>query len=488
MLQAIPGLSPADGHSTYRSPLVARYARPEMARVWGDDAKFRTWRRLWLALAEAQKALGLDITEAQLDELRAHLDDIDYDAAARYERELRHDVMAHVHTLGDVAPAARPILHLGATSCFVGDNADVLALRDALDLLLPRLAGVAAQLAAFAEQHAALPTLGFTHFQPAQLTTVGKRACMWLQDLLVDLGNLERQRAALRFRGVKGTTGTQASYLALFDGDHDKVLELDRLVAAAMGFERTWPVTGQTYPRKADHELVSALGSLGVSAHKIATDLRLLANLKEVEEPFGAKQIGSSAMAYKRNPMRCERICALARHLIALGSDTAWTAATQWMERTLDDSANRRIALAEAFLAADGMLETLRSVTQGLVVHPAVIRRRIDEELPFMATESVLMAMVRRGGDRQEVHELIRTHSLEAARQVKELGRPNDLIERMRADPAFAPVVEELDALLAPEAFVGRAPEQVAAFLAEEVEPALARWRDHMGAAAALRV
>jgi adenylosuccinate lyase len=458
----------------WQSPLTARYASPAMSEAFSDRTRFRTWRRLWLALAESEQALGLPITDAQLDELRAHLDDIDMEAAARYERELRHDVMAHVHALGDVAPAARPIVHLGATSCFVTDNADLLRLRAGLDLLLPKVAGVVRQLADFAAEHAALPTLGFTHYQPAQLTTVGKRACLWIQELLLDLDDLRRLRADLRFRGVKGTTGTQASFLALFDGDHDKVEQLDRMVAEKIGFTRTFAVTGQTYPRKVDHRIVAALGGLGATAHKLATDLRLLANLKEVEEPFGKKQIGSSAMAYKRNPMRSERICALGRHLMTLPMNTAQTAATQWLERTLDDSANRRLTLAEAFLTADGLLETLLNVTAGLVVHPRVIARRVASELPFMATENIIMAMVRRGADRQEVHEAIRVHSLEAARVVKEEGGDNDLVDRIRADAFFAPVHGDLDDLLDPTTFVGRAPQQVAAFLEAEVEPALA--------------
>lgn len=474
--------------SRYVTPLVERYASAEMATLWSDDTKFRTWRRLWLALAEAEQALGLPIADAQLDELRAHLDDIDYDAAARYERELRHDVMAHVHALGDVAPNARPIVHLGATSCFVGDNTDLVVMRDSLDLLLPKLAATIDRLAGFARQWAALPTLGYTHFQPAQLVTVGKRACLWLQDLLMDLRNLQRARDDLRFRGVKGTTGTQASFLALFDGDHDKVEALDRRVAEAFGFRQSYAVTGQTYSRKVDHDVLSALASFGVSAHKLATDLRLLAHLKEVEEPFGEKQIGSSAMAYKRNPMRSERVCSLARHLIALPNDTAHTAATQWMERTLDDSANRRIALAEAFLCADGVLETLLDITGGLVVYPKVIARHVAAELPFMATENVIMAMVRRGADRQEVHEAIRRHSVEAARRVKEEGLDNDLVDRIRADAFFAPIHAELDALLDPATFVGRAPQQVHAFVEREVEPALAPWRGRMKEGQGLRV
>lgn len=476
-----------DAHR-YRSPLVERYASPQMAENWGDHKKFSTWRRLWLALAEAQQELGLPITDAQLDAIRGQLDTLDLDLAAKYERELRHDVMAHVHALGDAAPEARPILHLGATSCYVGDNTDLILIRDALDLLLPKLAAVIAQLADFAREQADLPTLGFTHFQPAQLTTVGKRASLWLQELLMDLENLERERDRLRFRGTKGTTGTQASYLALFDGDAEKVDTLDRKVGEAFGFTRAYAVTGQTYSRKVDHEVISTLASLGVSIHKMATDLRLLANLKEMEEPFGKHQIGSSAMAYKRNPMRSERMCALARHLLSLPANTAHTAANQWMERTLDDSANRRVALPEAFLCADGLLETLLSVTRGLVVYPAVIARRIQEELPFMATENILMAMVRTGADRQTVHEAIRVHSLAAAAEVKEHGRPNDLLDRLRDDPQFAPILPELDEILSPHAFIGRAPGQVRAFLDREVTPALKRWESQLAQGQSLRV
>jgi adenylosuccinate lyase len=478
----------ATGHERWRSPLVERYATPAMAEAWGDERRFRTWRRLWLALATHQRELGLDIPQAALDELAAHLDDIDHEAAARYERELRHDVMAHVHALGDVAPVARPYVHLGATSCFVGDNADLLAIRDSLDLLLPRLATVIRDLGEFARRWAEQPTLAFTHFQPAQPTTVGKRATLWLQDLVMDLRSLERVRAELRFRGAKGTTGTQASFLELFDGDHGKVRELDRRVAATMGFGATYAVTGQTYPRKVDHEVLSALGSFGVTAHKLATDLRLLAHLKEVEEPFGKKQIGSSAMAYKRNPMRSERICALARHLFTLPLETAQTAAVQWMERTLDDSANRRLTLAEGFLCADAVLETLLDVVGGLVVYPKVIERRLREELPFLATENLLMDAVKRGGDRQDLHERIRQHAVAAGRRVKEDGEGNDLMARLRGDPAFASVAAELDSLLEPRRYVGRAPQQVVEFLDEEVAPALAGWTDRFVGGRGLRV
>jgi len=459
-----------------------------MSYLFSPRKKFTTWRQLWLSLAEAEAELGLPIDPAQLDAMRASLEDLDLELAATYEKKLRHDVMAHVHAWGDQIPVARPIIHLGATSCYVGDNTDLIVLRDALDLLLPRLAAVIAALAAFAGEHAGLPTLGFTHYQPAQLTTVGKRACLWIQELLLDLRALERVRADLRFRGVKGTTGTQASFLALFDGDHAKVEALDAKVTAAFGFESAFRVTGQTYTRKLDHQIVSALGSFGATAHRIATDLRLLANLKEVEEPFAKHQIGSSAMAYKRNPMRSERVCALARHLIALAQDTAWTAALQWMERTLDDSANRRISLPEAFLASDGILQVLQNVCEGLVVYPAVIGRRVASELPFMATENLIMAMVRRGADRQEVHEAIRVHSLAAAHQVKVEGRDNDLLDRVRQDPAFAPIHGDLEALLDPSTFVGRAPEQVAGFLRDEVEPALAVWRHRLSGEVELEV
>lgn len=477
-----------DSLDRYESPLVQRYASPEMVRIWAPRHRFGTWRRLWLALAEAEQALGLDISDAQLDAMRGTLEDIDLDLAARYEKKLRHDVMAHVHAWGDLIPVARPIVHLGATSCYVGDNTDLIQIRDALDVVLPKLAACVAALGDFAETHAALPTLGFTHYQPAQPTTVGKRACLWAQDLLADLDGLTAFRDGMRFRGVKGTTGTQASFLALFDGDHDKVEALDARVTASFGFDSAYVVTGQTYPRKQDHTLLAAMAGLGVSAHKMATDIRLLANLKELEEPFGAHQIGSSAMAYKRNPMRSERTCALARHLVALAQDGAWTAATQWMERTLDDSANRRISLTDAFFAADGMLETLLNITRGLVVYPATIRRHLDAELPFMATEELLMAMVQAGADRQEVHEGIRVHSQAAAHRVKAEGADNDLMDRLAADPAFAPIHGTLAALTDPQRFVGRAPEQVAAFLARELRPALGRWQGQLDRTTELKV
>lgn len=472
----------------YESPLVSRYASREMSWNFSDDRKFQTWRRLWLELAKAEQSLGLAITDEQLAEMQTNIENIDYDYAAAEEKKRRHDVMAHVHTFGAVAPSAAPIIHLGATSCYVTDNSELLMLRDGLDILLPKLARVIDRFTAFATEWKDQPTLGFTHFQPAQLTTVGKRACLWLQDLLMDLRNLTRAREDLRFRGVKGTTGTQASFLSLFEGDHDKVEELDRLVTAAFDFPKAYAVTGQTYSRKVDLDILAALGSLGASAHKIATDLRLLAHLKEVEEPFGKDQIGSSAMAYKRNPMRSERCCSIARHLMTLYSDAAQTQAVQWMERTLDDSAVRRISLAEAFLSADIVLGILQNVAEGLVVYPAVITRRVREELPFMATENVIMAMVKAGGDRQEVHEKIRVLSQEAAAVVKQEGGDNDLIARIQGDSFFAPIHPILDSLLDPSTFTGRAPQQVERFLADEARPAIAAWSDQLAGDVELKV
>lgn len=475
-------------HDRYDSPLCSRYASRTMQALWSDDRKFGTWRRLWVALAKAERKLGLKISAKQIAEMEAHLDDIDYAMAAAEEKKRRHDVMAHVHTFGHVCPTAAPIIHLGATSCYVTDNTDLILLREGLDLLAAACARVIDRLAKFAKQYRALPTLGFTHFQAAQLTTVGKRATLWLQDLLFDLQRIEQVRDQLRFRGVKGTTGTQASFLAIFHGDHAKVVELDKLVTKAFGFAKSYPVTGQTYSRKVDADILLALGSLGATGHRIATDLRLLAHEKELEEPFEKDQIGSSAMAYKRNPMRSERICALGRHLMALTQDGLHTYSVQWMERTLDDSANRRIALPEAFLAADAVLAILQNVCEGLVVYPQVIRRHIDAELPFMATENIIMAMVEAGGDRQEVHEEIRVLSHEAAAEVKQKGRDNDLIARIRAKPFFAPIHAKLDALLDPSTFIGRAPEQVDAFLADEVKPALKPYAKALKGASQLAV
>jgi len=411
-----------------------------------------------------------------------HLDAAQFSLAAEEEKKRRHDVMAHVHTFGSVAPAAAGIIHLGATSCYVTDNADLIFLRQGLELLLVKLAAVIERFAHFAKEYRALPTLGFTHFQPAQLTTVGKRCTLWLQELLWDLRNFARARDDIGFRGVKGTTGTQASFLALFDGDHQKVLALDARVTELCGFPYAYPVTSQTYSRKVDADILAALASFGSTAHKLATDLRLLANLKEVEEPFESGQIGSSAMAYKRNPMRCERVCSLARHLWALQQNALGTAGVQWFERTLDDSANRRITLPEAFLTADVILKTLQNISEGLVVYPNVIARRISQELPFMATENIIMAMVKQGGDRQEAHEKIRVLSHESAKLVKESGLENDLIQRVRGDIYFAPIVPHLDELLDPKSFIGRAPEQVDAFLEEWVQPALKPWEDALKA------
>ena len=472
----------------YDSPLCSRYASKEMQRLFSDDVKFSTWRKLWLELARAEKSLGLTITDAQLAEMGAHLTDIDYALAAAEEKKRRHDVMAHVHTFGVVCPTAAPIIHLGATSCYVTDNTDLIILRDALGVIAEKLARVIDRLAAFAAKYRALPTLGFTHFQAAQLTTVGKRACLWLQDLLMDLRAVERARGDLRFRGVKGTTGTQASFLTLFHGDHAKVEELDALVTKAFAFKSAFIVTGQTYSRKVDSEVLSALAGLGATAHKLATDVRLLAHLKEVEEPIEKDQIGSSAMAYKRNPMRSERVCSLARHLIALGQDAHATHSVQWMERTLDDSAGRRIYLPEAFLSADAILGILQNVCEGLDVHDQVIARRIRDELPFMATENIIMAIVEAGGDRQLAHEKIRVLSREAASEVKDHGRDNDLIQRIRKDAFFAPILPGLDALLAPSTFIGRAPQQVDRFLAEEVKPALAPYAGKLGGTSQLAV
>ncbi|KAL1720267.1 L-Aspartase-like protein [Schizophyllum commune] len=443
-----------EAYSTYQTPLSSRYASKEMAHLFSPAMRFSTWRKLWLYLATAEKELGLPIPDDAIEQMKANLDltPEQFDVAAQEEKKRRHDVMAHVHTFGTVAPAAAGIIHLGATSCYVTDNADLIFLKDGLTLLIRSLIVLIERLSTFAEANKSLPTLGFTHFQPAQLTTVGKRATLWIQDLLADLRNLRRARSDLGFRGAKGTTGTQASFLALFDGDHEKV---------------------RTYSRKVDADVLAALASLGATAHKIGTDLRLLANLKEVEEPFEANQIGSSAMAYKRNPMRSERVCSLARHLMVLHQDALATASVQWFERTLDDSANRRIALPEAFLTADIVLSTLRNVSEGLVVYPEVIKRRIAQELPFMATENVIMALVKTGGDRQQAHEAIRVHSQAAAREVKVHGRENDLIARIREDGYFDPIKDQLDSLLEPSSFIGRAPEQVTEFLQDWVKPAL---------------
>ncbi|CAO1636046.1 unnamed protein product [Parajaminaea phylloscopi] len=466
----------------WQSPLSGRYASKEMASLFSNATRFSTWRELWLNLAIAEKELGLPIPDAAIAEMKANLqlDDAQMQSAAEEEKRRRHDVMAHVHVFGTVAPSAAPFIHLGATSCYVTDNADLIFLKRAFDLVIPKLAVVIDRLSAFAQQHRAQPTLGFTHMQPAQLTTVGKRACLWIQELLWDLRNLQRARDDLGFRGVKGTTGTQASFLALFDGDHAKVKALDKRVTQLCGFGYAYPVTGQTYSRKIDVDALHALVSFSTSALKMATDIRLLCHLKEIEEPFEKDQIGSSAMAYKRNPMRSERVCGLARWLGNMGNSARETAGSQWMERTLDDSANRRMTLPEGFLTTDVILTLLQNITEGLVVYPAIIQRRIASELPFMATENVIMAMVRAGGDRQICHEEIRVLSHQAAKVVKEEGGDNDLIDRIRATAYFAPVHAKLDELLDPSSFVGRAPEQVDDFVEEWVTPALAPYSESL--------
>ena len=453
----------------YVNPLVSRYASDEMLRVFSPQFKFGAWRRLWLALAESQAQLGLAIRKGQLAEMRRHLDDIDFERAARYENKFRHDVMAHVHTFADAAPAARPIIHLGATSAYVGDNTDLIQMRSGLELLRSRLVCVIRLLGKFAKRYRKLPALGYTHFQPAQLTTVGKRATLWCYDFVLDLEELGHRIETMCFRGVKGTTGTQASFLKLFEGDHRKVLRLEKLVAAKMGFPKVAPVTGQTYNRKVDANIAATLSQIAQSAHKLCNDIRLSANLKQMEEPFSKSQIGSSAMAYKRNPMRCERATSLARYVMSLADSPAMTAAEQWFERTLDDSANKRLAIPQAFLAVDAILLILTNVLDGLVVYPKVIRAAIDAELPFMATEDILMAAVRAGGDRQELHERIRRHSMAAAAEVKEHGRKNDLLERLRGDSAFGQV--DLADVLKAENYIGRAPEQVDEFLRDVVGP-----------------
>jgi adenylosuccinate lyase len=468
----------------YSNPLTERYASPEMSLVFSARFKFGTWRQLWLALAEAEKELGLPIADEAITALRAHLDDFDLRRAAELERQLRHDVMAHVHHLGEQAPEARAIIHLGATSAYVGDNTDLIQHREALRLVRTRLVATVAELARFAREHRDLPTLAFTHFQPAQPTTVGKRTTLWIQDLLLDLEEIEFRLESLRFLGVRGTTGTQASFMDLFEGDGEKVERLNRIVAQKMGFEKLYGVSGQTYTRKTDAAALATLSGVAQSASKFANDVRLLSHLKEVEEPFEEQQIGSSAMPYKRNPMRCERINALARHAIVLTHDPAFTAASQWFERTLDDSANKRIAVPEAYLAVDSILLLMHNVASGMVVYPEMIRRRLMEELPFMATENLMMRAAKRGGDRQELHEKVRVHSVAAGREVKMHGRPNDLMDRIAADPAFGVTRAELEEDLRPELYVGRSPQQVDEFLAEWVQPVLDRYPEATAVAA----
>ncbi len=464
--------------NSYESPLSSRYASEKMKHVFSPDKKFRTWRRLWIALAEAEKELGLAITQEQIDEMKAHQDDINYDVAEAREKVVRHDVMSHVYAFGVQCPKAEPIIHLGATSCYVGDNTDIILMREALRLVRDKIVGTVRILSRFAEKYKDLPTLAYTHFQPAQPTTVGKRSTLWIQDLLMDLEDVEYVLSGMKLLGSKGTTGTQASFLELFDGDQEKVRRLDGIIAEKMGFQACYAVSGQTYSRKLDSRVLAVLSGVAQSAAKFSNDIRLLQHLKEVEEPFEKNQIGSSAMAYKRNPMRSERIASLARYVIVDSLNPCITAATQWFERTLDDSANKRISIPEAFLAVDGILNLYGNVADGLVVYPKVIRSHLESELPFMATENILMDAVKRGGDRQKLHERIRVHSMAAARVVKEEGGKNDLLDRIASDSAFGVTREELNRIVRPENFVGRAPQQTDEFLDGEVRPVLCRYRD----------
>lgn len=472
----------------YSNPLCERYSSKEMMYNFSPDKKFSTWRKLWVALAEAEKELGLAITEEQIEEMKKNIYNIDYKLAAKKEKEFRHDVMAHVHTFGTQAPQAMPIIHLGATSAFVGDNTDLIQIKDGLALIKAKLINIMNNLSKFALENKDIPTLGFTHFQAAQLTTVGKRATLWLQSLLLDLEELEFRENTLRFRGVKGTTGTQASFKDLFNGDFNKVEELDRLVSEKMGFIRRFGVTGQTYDRKVDSEIMNLLANIAQSAHKFTNDLRLLQHLKEIEEPFEKNQIGSSAMAYKRNPMRSERISSLAKFVISLQQSTAMTASTQWFERTLDDSANKRLALPQAFLAVDAILIIWNNIMEGLVVYPKIINKHIMTELPFMATEYVIMECVKAGGDRQELHERIRLHSMEASKQVKIEGKDNDLIDRIIADDYFKLDKERLLSLLNPKNFTGFAAQQTEKFVATEINPIIEKYKDLLGIDSELRV
>ncbi|NML72411.1 adenylosuccinate lyase [Chryseobacterium sp. RP-3-3] len=474
--------------NSYKNPLEERYSSEEMLFNFSHNNKFRTWRKLWIALAEIEKDLGLDITDEQIAELKANAENIDYDKAAEYEKKFRHDVMAHVHTYGDVAPSAKGIIHLGATSAFVGDNTDLIQIRDGLLILKKKLVNVMKSLADFSIQYKDLPTLGFTHFQPAQLTTVGKRATLWLQSLVLDIEELDFFLETLRFRGVKGTTGTAASFLELFNGDYSKVKHLDKELSKRFGFEKVFGVSGQTYDRKIDAKVVALLGNIAQSAHKFTNDLRLLQNLKEIEEPFEKNQIGSSAMAYKRNPMRSERIGALAKYVMSLTTSSAMVASTQWFERTLDDSANKRLTIPQAFLAVDAILLIWNNIMNGIVVYPNRINKHIEEELPFMATEYIIMEEVKAGGDRQEIHEVIRVHSMEASKKVKEEGKENDLIERILNDDSLKLDKSKLKEVLDPKNFIGFAPIQTEEFISNEVQPILDQNKDLIGLEADLKV
>lgn len=477
-----------DKYSTYESPFCTRYASEEMQYVFSAQKKFSTFRRLWVALARAEMKLGLDITPEQVAELEANVDNIDFAVAEAREKEVRHDVMAHVYAYGQVCPSAKGIIHLGATSCYVGDNTDVIVMRDAMEIVHRKLVNVIANLAAFAEKYKAMPCLAYTHLQPAQLTTVGKRATLWAHELLMDLEELEYRMSKLKLLGQKGTTGTQASFVELFGGDSEKIKKLEQMIAEEMGFSACFPVSGQTYSRKLDYQVLSVLAGIAESCSKFSNDIRILANFKEIEEPFEKNQIGSSAMPYKRNPMRSERITALSRYVMIDSLNAAFTAGTQWFERTLDDSANKRIAVAEGFLAIDAILNIMLNVTNGLVVYDKVIRQRVMRELPFMATENIMMQAVKKGGDRQELHERIRQHSIAAGKIVKEEGGENDLVDRIASDPMFMITKEEIEATLQPEHFTGRSAEQVDEFLADFIRPVLEKNKDILGEKAELSV
>lgn len=475
-------------YDRYVSPLSERYASKEMQYVFSPDKKFKTWRRLWIALAETEKELGLSITQEQIDELKAHAEDINYEVAKEREKVVRHDVMSHVYAYGQQCPKAKGIIHLGATSCYVGDNTDIIVMSEALEIVRKKLINVIAELAKFADNYKNQPTLAFTHFQPAQPTTVGKRATLWMQEFLMDLQDLEYVKSTLKLLGSKGTTGTQASFLELFDGDQEKIDQIDPMIAKKLGFEACYPVSGQTYSRKVDTRVLNVLAGIAASAHKFSNDIRLLQHLKEVEEPFEKTQIGSSAMAYKRNPMRSERIASLSRYVMIDALNPAITSATQWFERTLDDSANKRLSVPEGFLAIDGILDLCLNVVDGLVVYPKVIEKRLMSELPFMATENIMMDAVKAGGDRQELHERIRELSMEAGRNVKEKGLDNDLLDLIAADPAFGLNEEELKKTMDPAKYVGRAPLQVENFLKKVVDPVLEANKDVLGMTAEINV
>ena len=475
-------------YDRYVSPLSERYASKEMQYVFSPDKKFKTWRRLWIALAETEKELGLSITQEQIDELKAHAEDINYEVAKEREKVVRHDVMSHVYAYGQQCPKAKGIIHLGATSCYVGDNTDVIVMSEALEIVRKKLINVIAELAKFADNYKNQPTLAFTHFQPAQPTTVGKRATLWMQEFLMDLQDLEYVKSTLKLLGSKGTTGTQASFLELFDGDQEKIDQIDPMIAKKLGFEECYPVSGQTYSRKVDTRVLNVLAGIAASAHKFSNDIRLLQHLKEVEEPFEKTQIGSSAMAYKRNPMRSERIASLSRYVMIDALNPAITSATQWFERTLDDSANKRLSIPEGFLAIDGILDLCLNVVDGLVVYPKVIEKRLMSELPFMATENIMMDAVKAGGDRQELHERIRELSMEAGRNVKEKGLDNNLLDLIAADPAFGLNEEELKKTMDPAKYVGRAPLQVENFLKKVVDPVLEANKDVLGMTAEINV